>query len=267
VGFNTSLPIEIEPWNVPTNLIGQPLSSFTAIRGFRPWLSAQALWKGLQWGPPPNEFYGWSLQAFVTEGFFAIPDSDASNRVARITDLVMEKGAALFAKDATARFGRAKNFNGFEWQGFPHLVPFVQSCLVGTNNLVFGGLGPLGDVVGPLPTQLKEELNQTNLVAYQWELSAPRTDRLCYISQFFRMAFRRDQLPGNSAGLLWLRAAGPRLGVCATELKLGDQQHLSVLRKATLGLSAMELHALADWLESPNFPSGFRTVLVPQPPE
>ena len=36
--FAEPLPLELEAWNIPTNLIHDPLIGFTAVRGIRPWL-------------------------------------------------------------------------------------------------------------------------------------------------------------------------------------------------------------------------------------
>jgi hypothetical protein len=38
---------------------------------------------------------------------------------------------------------------------------------------------------------------------------------------------------------------------------------LELERDATVGLNAFELHLLADWLESPQFPLGLHTFLAP----
>ena len=60
LNFAKPLPFELEPWNIPTNLIHEPLVSFTAIQGIRPWLSSSKLWQGLQLGAPPNQLYLWA---------------------------------------------------------------------------------------------------------------------------------------------------------------------------------------------------------------
>ena len=64
----------------------------------------------------------------------------------------------------------------------------------------------------------------------------------------------------------WLKALSSKLGNCGTEVTAMDPTHLSLVRKSGLGLTAAELHVLADWLESPAFPSGLHTLLAPPPP-
>ena len=87
LNFSKPLPLELEPWNIPTNLVHDPLDSFTAIRGIRPWLSSMKAWNGLQVGTPPNQLFFWAQPAslpFMT--YCAAPLPDASNRVASVTE-------------------------------------------------------------------------------------------------------------------------------------------------------------------------------------
>ena len=82
LNFPKPLPLEVEPWNIPTNLVHEPLDSFTAIRGIQPWLSSLRAWNDGQVGAPPNQLFFWAQPAtlpFMTYG--AAPLSDASNRV------------------------------------------------------------------------------------------------------------------------------------------------------------------------------------------
>ena len=43
--FPEPLPLEMEAWNIPTNLIHDPLIGFAAVRGIRPWLKSFKLWQ------------------------------------------------------------------------------------------------------------------------------------------------------------------------------------------------------------------------------
>src|SRR5437016_4389885 len=69
--FPKPLPYRDEKWNIPTNLMSQPLVSFTAIRGIAPWLSSLKAWNGLQIGGPPNQVYSWALQGPMRTYFAA----------------------------------------------------------------------------------------------------------------------------------------------------------------------------------------------------
>ena len=56
--------------------------------------------------------------------------------------------------------------------------------------------------------------------------------------------------------MAWLKAVAPKLGNCATAVTQTGPDQLSFVRRSTVGFTAVELHALADWLESPQFPRG-----------
>jgi hypothetical protein len=42
-----------------------------------------------------------------------------------------------------------------------------------------------------------------------------------------------------------------------------DSGRLVFTRTSTVGFTALELHLLADWMESPQFPRGLHTLLAP----
>jgi len=264
--FAKPLPYSEEKWNIPTNLISQPLVSFTAIRGIAPWLSSLKAWNDLLVGAPPNQFYLWDLQAPL-QTFFAAPQPDASNQVSRLTDSVLQKGAPFFATNEIANFGRSQTFNGLQWTGVPWISAFLKSSGTSGGNFLFGGLFQPGATDSPPPAELLQQvLGLTNLVFYDWELTGARSDRWFYIGQFVRYASYREQMQPEFASMGWLKAAAPKLGNCGTRVTLMSPNQLSFVRTSTVGFTALELHLLADWLESPEFPHGLHS-LVPAPKE
>jgi hypothetical protein len=255
--------LKLEAWNIPTNLMDGDFTSFTAIRGLRPWLASSKAWTNLQIGPPPDQFYAWALRAFPVETYFAAPLSDASNAVARLSDLVLQKGGKLFSTNGLAEFQRSQTYNGLAWHGLPYAAPFLQSTEINGDGFVFGGSFQPEPAVQPLPPALlKEIFGQTNLVYYDWEFTGLRLDQWLHLAQFIRFVSGKAQLPANSAGLAWLMAAGPKLATCGTEITQTAPGHYLFMRNSTVGFTAIELHLLADWLESPEFPAGIHTFLA-----
>ena len=61
-------------------------------------------------------------------------------------------------------------------------------------------------------------------------------------------------MTGTAAGTLWLKALEQHLGETTTSAIRDGPQQLVLERRSTLGFNALELHLLADWLESPQFP-------------
>jgi len=105
-------------------------------------------------------------------------------------------------------------------------------------------------------------LSRTNLIYYDWELTGERVEAWLHVGQLFRLIFNRAQLPSQSASMAWLKVAGPRLGNCVSSVTMIGRNHLSFVRKSSIGLTAVELHVLADWFESPAFPRGLHTLLA-----
>ncbi|MGH8022942.1 MAG: hypothetical protein ACRED1_05145 [Limisphaerales bacterium] len=65
---------------------------------------------------------------------------------------------------------------------------------------------------------------------------------------------KHRQLDANAAVGQWLKHIGPLLGNCVTEVTQTGPSELAFRRSGSAGLTAVELVALAEWLEAPNFP-------------
>ena len=84
-----------QPWEMPTNYIQGAISSFSAIRGIKPWLASLRAWNALEAGPPPDQLFAWGLQGLPMNTFFAAPQPDASNQVEPHRGLRHAKGESL----------------------------------------------------------------------------------------------------------------------------------------------------------------------------
>ena len=80
--LDLSRPLDapLPPWEIPTNFIYQPLTSFTAVRGLAAWLNASPAWQKLQLTPPPDQAFVWSEMGFPYQTYFAAPLPGASNQ-------------------------------------------------------------------------------------------------------------------------------------------------------------------------------------------
>ncbi len=127
---------------------------------------------------------------------------------------------------------------------------------------MLAGFFPNGPKTKPLPPELFLRLAQSNLVYYHWEITAERLKLLPQLSQLALMVTRHRQLDAQSAAGKWLARIGPTLGNTVTEVTQIAPDELSFTRQAPGGLTAVELTALANWLEAPDFP-GFDLRLPP----
>ena len=119
--FSQPLALDLKPWNIPTNLIDEHLSSFTAIRGLQPWLASSPFWTNLQIGPPPDQICFWAMPGLNMLSYFAAPLPEASNKVYRLTDLVLRNQYRWFPTNGLSKFERSAAFNGLEWKGLPYM--------------------------------------------------------------------------------------------------------------------------------------------------
>jgi hypothetical protein len=129
--------------------------------------------------------------------------------------------------------------------------------------LAFGGLVPDISTNRPPRELFLQVTGPTNLVAYDWEMTGTRVVQWLYFGQFFRMFLHYAQVPSKSAGLVWLESLEFKLGNCVSSVTRTGPAQLSLMRKSTVGFNSVELHLLADWLESPQFPRGLYTFLAP----
>jgi len=264
--FSQPLSLNLEPWKIPTNLISGPLTSFTAMRGFQSWLTSFKPWRDLEIGAAPNQLFVWALEnSFPAGTFFATPQADAQSRVAKLTDLILQKGSQFFATNPIAKFERSQTSNGLEWKGIPYVVPFLNFVSTNGGEFVLGGVFAPAAGSSPAPGELLQQISgATNLVFYDWELTGLRSDQWIYMGQFVRYAAYIPQMEPEFASQHWLKTVSLTLGNCVTAITLGTPNQISFVRKSTVGFTAIELHLLADWLDAPNFPRGLHS-FIPVP--
>jgi hypothetical protein len=267
LNFPKPLALQLEPWRVPTNLVHSPLTSFTAIRGFGPWLASLQDWQSLQVGEPPNQVYFWAEGPAPLTSFGAVPLPGASNGVYHLADHLLQAGNPWLATNGLGKFQRTTNADEVVWGNLPFMQPYLKSVAAAGERFVLAGLGPMPSGPRPRPPGLFEQfLEHTNLVCYDWEMTGSRVDACIYIGQFFRFVLHKAQVPPQSLSIAWLHALQARLGNTGTTINQTGSAQLSLTRKSNLGLTAGELELLVDWLESPKFPRGLNTFVAPYVP-
>lgn len=273
ITFPVPLPLTLKPWNIPTNIIHDPLSGFMALRGIRPLLKTLG-WDEGRFGESPDQFYAWAQAGNAPLHFFAIPSTSASNQVALLGNYLLDvvnpamvNGASVQSIPAGA-FERVTNLARIRWRGLPMLSPELDWVPNGENPFVVGSLFGNRLTNRPAPDSLLQQLvADSNLILYDWEHSQLAEYRLIQAGQLTRFVFGRARLSiTNNPGLPWLVAISPKLGVAGSSLRLTEPQQLSFSRQSTIGLTAWETHLFVEWLESPEFPKGLFTLLSPKPP-
>ena len=266
--FPGPVPLEMEAWNIPTNLIHDPLIGFAAVRGIRPWLKPFKPWQDLQLGTPPNQAYFWAQYGMPNKHFMAAPSAETSNQLNKLSEFVLRELNPILATNAIrmGTFVRPTNSLGVAWQGLPLFTPRLDYADSGSNRFLVAGLARGWTTNWPAPDGLFQRLETSpNLVAYDWEYTKPCLEGWIRMGQLAQHAFSLPRL-NDTAGLAWLVALPPRLTNSITVVELSSPSRLSLARTSSAGFTGAELEILADWLESFEFPRGLHTFTAPPPP-
>ena len=265
--FPKPLPLEMEPWNIPTNLIHDPLIGFAAVRGIRLWLKSCPTWKDLQLGTPPNQAYFWAQGGAPFLHFMAAPSAEASNQVNTLSEFALRKLNPILATNGwpSSAFTHQTNSPGLLWKGIPYFSPDLHYADLGSVGYIFAGLYPNGATNQPAPPGLFDYLEASpTMVAYDWENTRPCVDGWTQMGQLTRHMLCLPRMT-HTVGLAWLAALAPKLSNSVTMVELSAPTRLSIVRTSSVGLTGVELHLLADWLESLDFPRGLHSSTAPPP--
>ncbi len=263
--FNRPLHLTLPPWDIPTNLIHGPLTSFTAVRGLAPWLVSLPAWQKLGLTPPPEQAFWWSHAVIPLQTYFAAPLPAASNQLARIAPRLIRDANPWLATHADGSIAWNETPPGILWNGANLLNPFLVAMDSNHHDYLLAGLYPPS---APIPERpplrvLDALQHQPNLLFCQLEGTGTRVEDGLFMIQLFRMVFHKPQMPATAAGTLWLKKSEQLFGESFTVITRATPSQWVLVRHSTTGLTALELHLLADWLESPQFPHGLHTFLAP----
>jgi hypothetical protein len=244
----------LDPWQIPTNIIHEPLISFTAARGISPWLKNCATLDQLELTPAPNEVFFWAQGHVTFQSFVAFPLKDAAGKVERAARHAPSLFNTDWRKRGLAQIEWQTNTHELSWR-LPYAVPFLKSAASKGRELVVGGLFPPSPLTNPPPAELISQVNnQPKLICYDWEITQARLASWRVIFQLYALVSGKSQFSTNNAALPWFLAAEPKLGNTATEIAANSPSEWSLTRKSHIGFTGVELVALALWLESTNFP-------------
>jgi hypothetical protein len=266
LSFAKPLDLQLEPWNIPTNLVQQPLVSFAAVRGLRSWLASQAWLKRFQVEPMPDQFCAWASGPTPLLTFAATPMTNATTLLQTVGPRMEAELNPWITNNAFGVLEFSNDPPRLAWSGLPMFTPELAPIATPGGSFLLGSVGITAPGAGkPTPPELFAQLAPTNLVYYDWEITEPKLHHWVYLSQTARLVFVLPQMPSDSAAYAFILAAAPKLGNAGTEILQDAPASLRFVRNSTLGFTGVELHLLADWLESPAFPRGLHSMLAPRP--
>ena len=269
--FPQPLNFKLDPWRIPTNLIHDPLISFSATRGINPWLEQFKTWQEIKVNPMPGQFYLWSLANAPFETSFAAPVQNSR----KFMEQFGPRCLSLINSNIQGRsIGEVKwttNHDAIVWSGLiPVVAPFVRA-VPGTNGAgdflaggLFAGAGPRRT---PPPTELLNQvLAHKDTVYYGWEITQERVSQWNSISSVY-WVMHGDQLGSeNAAGFKWIETVKTNLSNCGTTISLTAPNELTLVRNSSIGFNGLELTMLRRWFDAANFPLDARYERPKRPP-
>jgi hypothetical protein len=253
--FPENLSMKLEAWQFPSNTVHQPLTSFTAARGFAGWLSGQDWAQPVKLSPPANQLFTWAVNGAPLQSFAAVPVPDAAAAVRQL-DAGLEP--VIAGRNAKGGFMSPLTVDATNNQiillGAPFIAPYIKPTIDSGRQFLLAGGFPNSPKNKPLPTDLFQSLAAPNLVFYHWEITAERLLSQLNLSQLTLMLTRHQQFDGNSAAFKWVTKIGSTLGNSVTEITQTAPNQFTFKRRAPGGLTALELLSLGNWLEAPDFP-------------
>ena len=249
--------MQLEPWRVPTNTIREPLMSFTALRGARPFLEQFHAVRDYDLHPVPNQIYFWALEQIPMQTYVMAVCDDATNMLKRIAPKLMSSLSSNLFHRQIGKIVWAADESGLVWQGIvPIVAPFLQAVKEPSGDFLFAGLFPRSPHKRTLPDELLSELNaRTNLVYYDWEITGNRIIQWQNLSQLPDLVRGRNLFMISEVGQKFLAALTQRCGNTITEISLTKPNELVLERKSNAGFTAVELVFLVHWLDATNFPT------------
>ena len=265
MNFPEPLPPLLSPWRVPLNLTTEPLTGLTAMRSVAPLLERLGILSKDQAVHFPEQLLVWLRAGPPLQIYFVLPTDNATNTFWKL---------ALPIKDWVNSHTDARiygsivmdtNLSELKWNGLSLCAPFLKAV---TNeagqHYVQGGFGIQPPNQTLLPRELHDHINQgTNLLFFDWEFARETLPQWRYLDDVSRMIFdgsHASRLRGSTNTFQWLHANVTNLSHSVTELRQLSPQQLVLTRRSTLGVNALELDILLNWIEMPEFPRGMSTL-------
>ncbi|MDB6123341.1 MAG: hypothetical protein JWQ71_2334 [Pedosphaera sp.] len=259
--FDEPLNVQLPPWQVPTNIIHDPLISFTAVRGIAPWLKQINFIQQLNLDKVPDEYFIWAMKQVPLETCLVAPVQNGTNFMAQFAPQAVSLANTNLQKRRIGQVEWKTNKNQISWTGLPMIVPYLEMISTPQGDYMKGGIFPSPPRGTPPPAELLNQLGaNSNVIYYDWEITEERLPQTENIIGLVWLASGRFLSQPDITTQKWLDAVAPKLGNCGTMGTLTGPNEVTILRNSPIGLTGFELTMLKHWLDSPKFPWGFSNV-------
>jgi hypothetical protein len=260
--FRDPFSWQFEPWQIPTNFIHDPIYSFTAVQGIAPLLAHFQTTFGGQPDSTPNQLFVWARAMFPVQILAAVPLTNAPQLLGALGHQLMSRFNSRLESQDAGRLVMTTNSTGansLRWVDIPPFVmPYISTVEDSGSGFLFAALQPnwIATNSADLAALFQYVSSRTNLICYQWELTAEHGWEWRKAANVIRHIFEQPRLGPDSASINFLNAISNRLGSTITEVTRAGSNRLDFIRQGPVGLTGLELIALAHWLESSTFPLG-----------
>ena len=261
--FPGRIPWKFQPWQIPTNLIFEPLTSFTAVQSADQWLGRIDGVQSLGLNKLPTQMYAWSISNEIARVNTAFLIDDPTNAIRQLAP-ALPKWVKDRLESPMGEFLYLTNRAEVHWSGIPFILPYVKASIGPRGaRYITGGLFPQPLRGYLAPPELFDQVNgRTNLLYYDWELSDQRIEHAKQLFALLSIATMRKLPQTNTASQAWMFAVAPKLGNTITEVTQIAPQEVLLVRKSHVGFTGFELATFSAWLDSSDFPN---SIALPPP--
>lgn len=257
LNYPQPLSLPLENWRIPTNTIREPLVSFAAVRGVRPWL-AERDWAELAgMKPAPNQLFGWSQSVLTFQTYAAWELPGLNESLPALATRLPEVLKTNVPRVGFGSIGWQTNTSRISWMGLPMLVPYLGAAPAPEDQFVVAGIFPTTSMKPQGPRELYSQfVDRTNLVAYHWELTGTRVTDWRNMFSFYSMLASYAPPTTNDLSQAWINDTNviSQLGNAVTEVVQTSPRELTAVRTSTTGLTGFELYQLLRWVGNRGFP-------------
>lgn len=254
IAFGRRVGTSPDPWRVPARLVPESIVGFVAARDPVTRVLTSGFARLLGTNCVPRQIYYWSLQGIPFQGFVAWPCEDPGALIDHVRTDTVPRLQVLADHNWVGEVKTITN-DFLIWDGLPFIHPFIRAAGGAGDRFVLAGLAPVAISNSYAPAELFAQFaRQPEVVFYEWEYTPEVLFQLRSLVQLFRLLTERPQIPPESPSWRWFDAITPLMGECVTSARVTGPNSVSVVRRATVGLSAKELVALASWAETPFIP-------------
>jgi hypothetical protein len=271
VSYPDAVPWQSQPWRIPKELVGSPLSSFAAARDLEVFLAPDQRFSRLDANPLTNQFIFWALREMPLQTCAAWPVADATNALRKLgAEAPAALNPTLQTRDRSQLAWRAKETQ-LVWSHLQLTAPTLQGARARNGDFLVANLFPMPPKEAVPPGQLWSQFEgRDNLVYYGWELTGLRLMQWRLLTEILpiyppptpaqvareQQAAQAAKSPQTAGKLLsplfltdaWLGELTPFLGNTVTEVTRTSPRELTVVRNSPFLFSGLELVLLSHWL-------------------